>query len=394
MTSWKLQGRIAQQIATVVSDSMVDPVALIERIGEDPKTFFEHGNFRGFDFRGSNLSGVSFKGADVSELTCYPDQLRQIQASAPQRIDNPNIQERSAAMSGSPKGPSKSDHWFDWLQQDLSLTERELTRQLVEYRERASDSARRAAYPHRRTIQNFANTRSIRARTLDFILSFISDVYPDRSTRFKEEAAGKIQKNVRSHRMVAVETLDREAYIRSDYWKIQNENLYTPILGWHYIVRIRDGKEVVADVMYIGRSEKSLPALDAYWMRTSYTGSEIYRGNLFPSDSALMGTFLSQEPERILKAININVTYSLRRTEDPELGVGLVSGQSPTRDTIFSYPVLFVKHSVESGETLTEAQFKHIALKKLDAFNPEKNQEIRQILERNGQIIISRSLEF
>ena len=81
-----------------------DPVELMRAAGQDVSTFFEHGDWRSFDFRRSDLRDVSFASANMDETLVYCDQYEMIQKTNPRSMKAPKIYPRQKAAEAFVKG--------------------------------------------------------------------------------------------------------------------------------------------------------------------------------------------------------------------------------------------------------------------------------------------------
>ena len=70
-----------------------DYVSLVRQAGYDPARFFEHGNWQGMDLRDSDVTGVSFRSADLTEVCLYRDQYNAIRQTKPRSLDRARVQE-------------------------------------------------------------------------------------------------------------------------------------------------------------------------------------------------------------------------------------------------------------------------------------------------------------
>lgn len=77
-----------------------DYVRLARQAGYDPARFFEHGNWQGMDLRDSDLTGVSFKSADLTEVCLYRDQYNAIRQTKPRSLDRARVQESREGGKG------------------------------------------------------------------------------------------------------------------------------------------------------------------------------------------------------------------------------------------------------------------------------------------------------
>ena len=78
-----LAGLDARAAEAALYGDVSDPVRLMEAAGCDVSSFFEYGDWRGVDFRNSDLNGVSFLGADMLGALVTEAQLEQIAATNP-----------------------------------------------------------------------------------------------------------------------------------------------------------------------------------------------------------------------------------------------------------------------------------------------------------------------
>lgn len=66
MTEIILNQAASEAIMKILDDDVSDPVATVQSAGLDASSFFEFGDWRGLDFRKSDLMNISFKGAHLS----------------------------------------------------------------------------------------------------------------------------------------------------------------------------------------------------------------------------------------------------------------------------------------------------------------------------------------
>jgi hypothetical protein len=81
------------KIEKVLSSEATSIVQMAIEIGENPKSFFENGDWSGIDFRTAKISGVSFNGARMDDIKVYKHQYVQILSTNPRSIDKPSILE-------------------------------------------------------------------------------------------------------------------------------------------------------------------------------------------------------------------------------------------------------------------------------------------------------------
>ncbi len=94
MIVWHLTRAETRRFEAIQADDMSDIVGLVRRLGFDPRTFFEWGDWRGVDFRGSQLTGVSFKNGNLDGVTVYEDQLALVASSGPLTMEDPIVHVR------------------------------------------------------------------------------------------------------------------------------------------------------------------------------------------------------------------------------------------------------------------------------------------------------------
>ncbi len=83
MTDIKLSEIETRAIDAAITGDLSDPVSLMRNAGCDVATFFEFGDWRGADFRSSDLVGVSFRGADLREALVTEEQYFVVLATQP-----------------------------------------------------------------------------------------------------------------------------------------------------------------------------------------------------------------------------------------------------------------------------------------------------------------------
>ena len=94
MSQIHLSERHRRAIARILSDDLSDPIELVEAAELDVKTFFEDATFSDLDFRKSDLTGVSFRGARLFRLKLYSDQAQAIKRTKPALVSDWNIRKR------------------------------------------------------------------------------------------------------------------------------------------------------------------------------------------------------------------------------------------------------------------------------------------------------------
>ncbi|MBY5741053.1 pentapeptide repeat-containing protein [Rhizobium leguminosarum] len=78
-----------------------DYVSLVRQAGLDPAQFFEGGNWEGMDLRDSDVTGVSFRSADLTGACLYRDQYDIIRQTKPRTLDGARVQESREGGKGS-----------------------------------------------------------------------------------------------------------------------------------------------------------------------------------------------------------------------------------------------------------------------------------------------------
>lgn len=69
----------------IETDQIREPIALVRDAGLDPSYFFEFGRWSGGDFTRSDISGVSFRGANLHGAVFRPNQIPIVMATNPRR---------------------------------------------------------------------------------------------------------------------------------------------------------------------------------------------------------------------------------------------------------------------------------------------------------------------
>ncbi len=103
-------------VRAILASDCRDVVDLIGGAGYDVAVFFEYGDWENIDFRGSDVAGVSFKGAIMTGAIMYRDQYEAIQKSAPRILDKILVQEGRGeseeniftVISGKPLDPAEA----------------------------------------------------------------------------------------------------------------------------------------------------------------------------------------------------------------------------------------------------------------------------------------------
>lgn len=90
----KLDRKTMDLIRKVSHSDAANIIDMAKELGLDITTFFENEDWSGLDLRSCDLTGVSFKAADLSEISVYDDQLTSILATEPRRIDDPVVFQR------------------------------------------------------------------------------------------------------------------------------------------------------------------------------------------------------------------------------------------------------------------------------------------------------------
>jgi DNA-binding LacI/PurR family transcriptional regulator len=77
-----------------------DYVSLVREAGYDPARFFEHGNWQDMDLRDSDVTGVSFRSADLTGVCLYRDQYNAVRQTKPRSLDKARVQESREGGKG------------------------------------------------------------------------------------------------------------------------------------------------------------------------------------------------------------------------------------------------------------------------------------------------------
>lgn len=89
MSEIELSALEMRALEAALHGDVSDPVELMRSAGVDVTTFFEFGDWRGMDFRKSNLEGVSFRGSDLRGAKFTFDQFHEVAKSAPLHHSEP-----------------------------------------------------------------------------------------------------------------------------------------------------------------------------------------------------------------------------------------------------------------------------------------------------------------
>lgn len=94
--TFKLDPDTAKQIRTVLATHEPTIVEMAREIGVDLNTFFEGEDWSGLDLRPCDLSGMSFRDANLDDVVVYTDQAKMIQATKPKSMDRIAIHPRDS----------------------------------------------------------------------------------------------------------------------------------------------------------------------------------------------------------------------------------------------------------------------------------------------------------
>lgn len=86
-----LDSQTVQKISDVLDSNEMSIVQMAVDIGEDPQTFFEFGDWSGIDFRHSDISRVSFRGARLDGVKIFQSQQDLMEATNPKSMLEPQV---------------------------------------------------------------------------------------------------------------------------------------------------------------------------------------------------------------------------------------------------------------------------------------------------------------
>lgn len=89
--NFEIRKETARKIRAINNSFDLDLVSMCRQIGEDPTTFFEFGDWDDIDFRESDLTNVSFRGARLRRILVYAEQLNVIRSTDPAVLIEPSV---------------------------------------------------------------------------------------------------------------------------------------------------------------------------------------------------------------------------------------------------------------------------------------------------------------
>lgn len=201
-------------------------------------------------------------------------------------------------------------NWFSELSVELEVKSEHLIMELIDYREECRSRFLRESYPGPAGIKGFPDTKTCNAKSVDFLLTFLNDKYPDYKTNFAEQAKDQMLNGIPSYRLAITRNLRLEDYRRKAYWEKKLQAIDIVLLGWHLCCRRRLEGEDVVEAFYISKNAHFPQLRDAFWLRSTITGRTVYFGEFCLSQASLFGTFITHSTDKIVRPVHITIGYA------------------------------------------------------------------------------------
>lgn len=210
-------------------------------------------------------------------------------------------------------------------------------------------------YPTPTAIRGFNTRQQGKNKTLDLVLSFLDEEYPDKETTFAKVAVESIEKKQRKHKLFLTRMLDVEKFRRADYWSRKSKILNSELFGWYFLIRKTTRDKVELEALYLAQNSKLEQVVDGYWYRHTDRGPKACVGNFYCADSSLLGTFFRASSDKLFHPIHMTIGYRGNTSDKIQITTGFLTGSKIEDASIFHYPfaIYGYEHDTRPIESIT-----------------------------------------